>query len=426
MNFFIYNERFCPRILILSQRYRNYLTDNGWKASLQPKADLILVFGCDFSLEEQEYALSIIRKFRASAKESAKIVLTGCLPSVRKDLSVPEPGTYVFGLEEASRLDGIIGAEIPFNQTAIPNVLSRDLYEYTTYRSRLDAMKYFVSLAREGRFHILTDHWTLGRVLYRAVSFRPDEYTKKYYLLLSTGCLSECSYCSERYVFRTHQSRPEDQIVQEFRKGIEMGFDRFTLEAYDTGTYGFDIRTDVLSLLSRLHACAGGNSRIEVLNLNPRYLIEYFPRLLELFKLGKISMVQVPVQSGSNRVLELMNRKYDIGLFRECIRSINEEVPQLKLDTHFIVGHPGEREQDFQQSLDLIRELKFHKITAFAYEPKENTLSATMPEQVPEEEKSRRFKQVWTTALKSHLARWQTDLFEKLHKKEGVTNAAHV
>ena len=118
MNFFIHNQRFCPRTLIMAQRYRNYLTDNGWKPSLQTDADLVLVFGCDFSMEEQEYALTQIRKFRTSSKDSAKLVLTGCLPSVRKDLKVPEPGTYVFGLEEANQLDMIIDAKIPFNETA--------------------------------------------------------------------------------------------------------------------------------------------------------------------------------------------------------------------------------------------------------------------------------------------------------------------
>lgn len=405
MHFFIHNQRFCPRTLIMAQRYRNYLIDNGWKPSLQSEADLIFVFGCDFSMEEKDHALAMIRKFRASSKDSAKLVLTGCLPSVRKDLIVPEAGTYVFGLEEASRLDEIIEAKIPFDQTEMPNVLSRDLYECTSYRSRLNAMKYFISLVKKGRFHVITDHWTLGRLLYRAVSFRPDEYTKKFYLLLSTGCLSECSYCSERYVFRKHQSRPEEQIVKEFRMGIEQGFSLFTLEAYDTGTYGFDIQTDVLSLLSKLHACARDSSRIEILNLNPRYLIEYFPILTGIFKLGKISMVQVPVQSGSNRVLELMNRHYDVQLFRDCISKINSDFPKVRLDTHFIVGHPGERDEDFQQSLDLIRDLTFHKITAFAYEPKDNTLSATMPDQVPENEKSRRFQKLWNTALKSHLMR---------------------
>lgn len=405
MNFFIHNQRFCPRTLIMAQRYRNYLIDNGWKSSLQPEADLIFVFGCDFSMEEKDHAMAMIRKFRASSKDSAKLVLTGCLPSVRKDLIVPEAGTHVFGLEEAGRLDEIIGAKIPFDQTEMPNVLSRDLYEYTSYRSRLNAMNYFISLVKEGRFHVITDHWTLGRLLYRAVSFRPDEYTKKFYLLLSTGCLSECSYCSERYVFRTHKSRPEEQIVKEFRNGVDRGFNLFTLEAYDTGTYGFDIQTNVLSLLNKLHACASDSSRIEILNLNPRYLIEYFPSLTDIFKLGKISMVQVPVQSGSNHVLELMNRQYEISRFRECITNINSEFPHIRLDTHFIVGHPGEREQDFQQSLNLIRHLKFHKITAFAYEPKDNTLSATMPNQVPEKEKSRRFRKLWNTALKSHLLR---------------------
>ena len=120
MNFFIHNQRFCPRTLIMAQRYRNYLIDNGWKPSLQPDADLVLVFGCDFSMEEKNYALAQIRKFRAYSKTAPNWCLTGCLPSVRKDLKVPEPGTLVFGFEEAGTLDKIIGAKIPFDETPDP------------------------------------------------------------------------------------------------------------------------------------------------------------------------------------------------------------------------------------------------------------------------------------------------------------------
>ena len=82
----------------------------------------------------------------------------------------------------------------------------------------------------------------------------------------------------------------------------------------------------------------------------------------------------MPVQSGSNRVLELMNRTYDIDDFRNCIKKLNADFPKLLLDTHFIVGHPGEREGDFQESLKINQDLKFDKITGFAFQPKDNTL----------------------------------------------------
>ena len=405
MHFFIHSQRFCPRTLIVAQRYRNYLIANGWKPSLQPDADLILIFGCDFSMEERDYALAQLRKYRALSKPDAKLLLTGCLPSVRKDLNVTEPGSYVFGLEEAGTMDQIIGATVPFDQTPVPNVLSRDLYEYGYHRSRATAMTYFVGLLKKGRSRVITDHWTLGRLLYRTVSFRPDQYAAKYYLLLSTGCLSDCSYCSEKYVFKTHTSRPEDQIVAEFRAGLEKGYTLFTLEAFDTGTYGFDIRTDLMSLLARLHDYAKPDTRMEILNLNPQYLVRFFPRLIEFLKSGRIRLVQVPVQSGSNRVLGLMNRPYAIEDFRECVARMNADFPQVLLDTHFIVGHPGERESDFQESLRIIRDLKFDKITGFAFEPKENTLSITMPEQVSPHDKKRRVQQLWNTALRAHVRR---------------------
>jgi len=311
-------------------------------------------------------------------------------------------------MEGGARMDGMNPAEVPFEQMPFPNTLSGDLYEYTSYRSRMNAIKYFWSLVKAGRIDVITRQWTLGRMLYRAVSFRPDEYTSKYYLLLSTGCLSDCSYCSEKYVFSTHTSRPEDQILDEFLTGLEKGYSLFTLEAFDTGTYGFDIGTDIISLLTRLHGHSRPDTRIELLNLNPQYLIRFFPSLKDLAGRGKIKLVQVPVQSGSNRVLEIMNRPYDIMKFRECISALNAENPNILLDTHFIVGHPGERDSDFQESLSVIMDLKFDKITGFTYEPKENTLAARMPDQVPAEEKDRRFRQLWNTALKAHLMRAAT------------------
>jgi tRNA-2-methylthio-N6-dimethylallyladenosine synthase len=126
---------------------------------------------------------------------------------------------------------------------------------------------------------------------------------------------------------------------------------------------------------------------------------------MEFLKSGRIRLVQVPVQSGSNRVLGLMNRPYAIEDVRECVARINADFPRVLLDTHFIVGHPGERESDFQESLKIIRDLKFDKITGFAFEPKENTLSIAMPEQVSPHVKKKRIRQLWNTALRAHVRR---------------------
>lgn len=397
-------QRFCPRTLLIAQRLINYFQKNGWRLSDERNSDVVLLFGCAFSDEEESFALKQLEYLKEASSGGQKVIMMGCLPSVKPGLIQEEATVLSIGYEELDRLDRIINARVQLASVPFPNVLDEKVYESNSYRSRWSGTKFLVELFRKDRLGKLKE-WPTARLCYRFLSFRPDAISSKYYLLLSTGCLSECSYCSERFFFTRHTSRSEEQILSDFVRGQEEGYKTFVLEAFDTATYGFDLgRTGIVQLLEKLEANKKNlETKMEILNFNPRYLVEFFPDFMAiLHKSTMIDLIQIPIQSGSDEVLELMNRRYRAGDVKRCVQQINSEYPGIRLDTHFIVGHPGETAEDHQKSIQMIRDTRFTKITAFRYERRNGTVSGAMENQVAVQLINKRYLEMWRYILVDH------------------------
>jgi MiaB/RimO family radical SAM methylthiotransferase len=204
-------------------------------------------------------------------------------------------------------------------------------------------------------------------------------------IYISTGCGGKCTYCSIKQSRGYVKSKPLNNVLREYNRGLSKGFKDFALLGTDIGFYGKDIDTNLILLLEKMIEL-DRNVRIRLRNVNPRWLINNSKRFLDIIKKrkGNIVYIQSPVQSGNDRVLSLMKRGYKIENYLDCIKKIRKADPSVFIKTQFLVGFPGETDLEFNDSLDLLRLKLFDYVDVFRYSNRRNTKASEMVDQVPE------------------------------------------
>lgn len=214
------------------------------------------------------------------------------------------------------------------------------------------------------------------------------------YIPISIGCDCFCTYCIVPYVRGRLKSRPLRQVVAEAEKLVKEGFKEIFLLGQNVNTYGFDLedKPTFTMLLKEINNIEGVR-RIRFTSPHPK---DFSPELIKAMGSLKnlCECVHLPLQSGSDKVLKLMNRKYDRQRYREIVRALREEEPALSFSTDIIVGFPGETAEDFEESLEFIKEMQFDQAFMFAYSLRDGTAAATMPDHVPHDEKMDRLNRL--------------------------------
>ncbi|MFW5902904.1 MAG: tRNA (N(6)-L-threonylcarbamoyladenosine(37)-C(2))-methylthiotransferase, partial [archaeon] len=193
---------------------------------------------------------------------------------------------------------------------------------------------------------------------------------------ISDGCLGNCSYCGVKNARGNLKSYSEKQIIEETRKLVEKGKKQIYITGQDTGCYGKDKGNTEISQLIQKMTEIKGNFKLRVGMMNPEHLKEHKKqrRLIESIKNPKVyKFLHIPVQSGSNKVLKDMNRRYTSEEFKEIIGNFEEEIENLNLATDIIVGYPTEQEEEFQETINLIKEIKPDITNISRFYPRPNT-----------------------------------------------------
>ena len=215
------------------------------------------------------------------------------------------------------------------------------------------------------------------------------------YVPIIQGCDNFCSYCIVPYRRGRQRSRPMAEIVGEVKKLVHRGAKEVTLLGQNVDSYGHDLpdQPDLADLLYELNAI-DGLSRIRFLTNHPK---DMSPKLIEaVAHLDKVcEQLSLPAQSGSSEILKAMRRGYTIDYYRQLITEIRSKIPGVALSTDIIVGFPSETEQQFQQTVDLLSELKFDTVHVAAYSPRPGTISARkFEDNIPPAEKKRRLNEI--------------------------------
>ena len=237
------------------------------------------------------------------------------------------------------------------------------------------------------------------------------------------GCNNFCSYCIVPYRRGRERSRPLDEVVREVESLVASGTREVTLLGQNVDSYGRDLpgRPDLADLLGYLQEVEG-LYRIRFLTSHPKDMTD---KLIQA--VGSLSKVcehiNLPVQHGDDQVLRSMRRGYTSQQYRELVGRLRSIVPHVSLSTDIIVGYPGETREQFQHTYDLLAEIGFDVVHAAMYSPRPGTRAASLPDDVPPEEKKRRLvaieqlqESIVADANRRLIGQTVEVLFEELHK----------
>lgn len=208
-----------------------------------------------------------------------------------------------------------------------------------------------------------------------------------YFVMIAQGCSNRCSYCNIKRIKGDVISVPVETILPQIRQGLSRGVQEFTLVADDCASYGHDLGADLVQLMQQLYA-AGPAFGLKLGYLYPRYLLKRFSDMKMLFETGRIRYVNIPVQSGSQRILDLMNRPYPVSEVMEAVRQLREAAPGTTFCTHIMINFPTESHDDFLKSLAIAD--GFDEVLFLHYSDNRDTGAAALQPKVPEPEVRRR------------------------------------
>ncbi len=214
------------------------------------------------------------------------------------------------------------------------------------------------------------------------------------------GCNNFCSYCIVPYVRGRERSRKPEDIINEVRELADKGYKEITLLGQNVNSY---MRNEVLenenekitSFAKLLYAVneIKGIERIRFISPHPKDFTEDVIDAIK--KCDKVcKLIHLPLQSGNSRVLKEMNRKYTKQQYLELVEKMKKEIPNLTLSTDIIVGFPGETDEDFEDTLDVVKKVNFEQVYMFIYSRRVGTPADRMQNQVPEEQKHIRFEKL--------------------------------
>ena len=336
----------CPKNLVDSEMITSNILDSGCDLTHDPQqAEILVVNTCGFIQPAKEESIDVILDFVRMKKEGKckKLIVVGCLVQRYKEElaeSIPEVDLFL-GLDEISEINQILNSEHPF----------------------------------EDKRFILT----------------PKHYA---YLRISDGCENFCSYCTIPFIRGPVRSKPIDEIVNEAKQLVDQGVKEIIIIAQDVGNYGVDIYgksrlNELLLMLDNIEDLRW----MRILYLNPQHITKEL--LITIKNSNKIcKYLDIPIQHISENILKKMNRKTTKKDIFQMLDMIHDLVPELSIRTTFIVGFPGETEKDFEELLKFVQTQKFDRLGAFTYYQEEGTIAASLPDQVPEHIKQKRYQKL--------------------------------
>ncbi|MER2604747.1 MAG: 30S ribosomal protein S12 methylthiotransferase RimO [Siculibacillus sp.] len=361
----------CPKALVDSERIVTHLRAEGYElVKTHAGADVVVVNTCGFLDSAKAESLEAIGKAMA---ENGKVVVTGCMGA--------EPG------EIAEKYPNLLAITRP-----------------QAYESVIEAVHHAVPPAHDPRFDLIPP---------QGVRFTPRHYA---YLKISEGCSNRCTFCIIPHLRGDLVSRPANEVLREAEKLVKAGVKELLVVSQDTSAYGQDLRYATSpwkdrEVRARFFDLARELGDMGVwVRLHYVYPYPHVDEVIELMAEGRIlPYLDIPLQHAATPVLKAMKRPAAQEKTLERIAAWRRAVPDLAVRSSFIVGFPGETEDDFRALLDWLSEAKLDRVGAFRYEPVKgapaNALADPVPEAVKEERWNRLMAHQQPIALRIQKAR---------------------
>ena len=329
----------------------NILKENNYEiVDFEDKADIYIINTCSVTNESDKKSRKMINRARKTNKD-AIIIVMGCYSQLNADK---------------------IDADIILGNKDKSNIVKL-IEEYKTKNNKI------------------TKIYDLTKTKFEEMEISKFTNHTRAFVKIQDGCNAFCSYCIIPYTRGRVRSKDKASVIKEVTKLVNNGYKEIVLTGIHTGRYGIDINTTLEELLKELVEIPN----IYRIRLSSIEINEITPGIIKLLKENKVMAkhLHIPLQSGSNKILKLMNRRYNKEEFKNMITKI-KEIPNISLTTDLIVGFPNETEEDFKETLDTLNEIKFTKIHTFPYSRRNGTPAAAMENQVPPEVKKDRVHKI--------------------------------
>lgn len=347
----------CPKNQVDAEHMLALMDAKGWEiVDYVDGCDVVIVNTCGFIDDAKKEAIENILDMVELKKEGVigKIIVTGCLAQRYKEEIV----------KEIPEVDAVVG--IGANGDIIKTVeeVMDSVSTVEKYPPRCD-------LPLEGQRILTTpQYWA--------------------YLKIGEGCSNRCTYCTIPSIRGNMRSRSIENVIEEAKQLAELGVKELILIAQDTTSYGLDLYGE-LKLPELLNELCKIDS-IEWIRLLYCYPDRITDELIETMKNQDkvVNYIDLPLQHADDKILKAMNRRGDQALIRSVISKLRTEIPDVVIRTTFIVGFPGEGEEEFETLAEFVNEIEFDRLGVFTFSPQEGTPAFDMEDQVDEDVKTRR------------------------------------
>jgi len=219
---------------------------------------------------------------------------------------------------------------------------------------------------------------------------------------IQEGCLSNCSFCIAKHARRQLVSHSVEAIVKAVQEAVGSGAVEIELTGMDLGVYGIDLykRRVLPDLIWEIVSKVPGNYMVRIGMINPEHLLKFLDELIAVLKESEkiYKFLHIPLQSGSNRILRLMGRKYTVEEYKSIVKEVKSKIPEVSIATDIIVGFPGESDEDFEETVRVMKELEFERVHIAGYSIRPLTLASSM-RQVNTQAKKKRLELALKTAM---------------------------
>ena len=352
----------CQMNVYDSEQITMRLASLGYQQTFSPDtADLVIINTCTIRAKAEQKAFSFLGRLASLKKKKPGLIIGvgGCIAQ--------QEGENIFS--RIPHLDLVFGTQA------------------------IDRLPWLIQKIAEKRCRIVDVGMVEKPDLLDALVCTRDDSKVSRFVTIMRGCDNFCSYCVVPFVRGREISRHPDSIIKEIRGLVQSGVKEVTLLGQNVNSYGKkEGLCSFPELLSRVNDI-DGLLRIRFTTSHPK---DFNDDLINAFKTNEklCDHIHLPVQSGSNRVLKRMNRRYSRELYLDKVAKLRDTCPQIAITSDIIVGFPGETESDFRETLDLLRVVEFDGLYAFMYSDRPNVLSNQYPDKVAEQQKKHRLQQL--------------------------------
>ena len=316
----------------------------------EDKADIYIINTCSVTNESDKKSRKMINRAKKNNSE-AIIVVMGCYSQVSSD---DIEADIILGNKDKSKIVEILNDFIRDRES------KKIIYDLSSVEFEKMEISHF------------------------------DNHTRAF-VKIQDGCNAFCSYCIIPYTRGRVRSKNKDDVIEEVSRLVKDGYKEIVLTGIHTGRYGIDINSSLYELLCELVKIPN----IYRIRLSSIEINEVTPEIIDLYKNNKIMArhLHVPLQSGSNKILKLMNRRYNKEEFMEMIDKLRE-IEDISLTTDLIVGFPNETDDDFEETMDTLKKIHFTKIHTFPYSRRRGTVADKMDGHISGDIKKKRVHEV--------------------------------